>query len=290
MSDPGVSGKSAGGGRGLNGFEATPTSRRPGGRLSIALSLAAGAASGLVIATIVFALWGFGPHTSCRDEGQLTVSEGGLPAVLVNSPYRGSASGEGILAADFPGGPGYPTSRGSYGVPAANGTASGAFFSVNLSVHAEANVSRWSAGPSSFCTNSFEIVPQPSPISSSLPWQIPVQSNLTDRGESVTVNLSGYLTGSPVIPSWNNGFTFSNHPNVTTCGRPGFSLNVTSHYLMVGVPALVYGVETIVPFSLPFTDVYQYSFPTNGTWAVDNLSAPGGPGGGWAFDYLGACT
>jgi hypothetical protein len=290
MSDPDVSGKRTDGGRSRGDSEVSPIARGPRGRVSIVLSLASGVASGLIIATIVFAVWGFGPHTSCRDEGQLTVSEGGLPAVLVNSPYRGSAFGEGILAADFPGGPGYPTSSGSYGVPAANGTASGAFFSVNLSVHAEANVSRWSAGPSSFCTSSFEIVPEPSPISSSLPWQIPVQSNLTDRGESVTVNLSGYLTGNPVIPSWNNGFTFSNHPNVTTCGRPGFSLNVTSHHLTVGVPALVSGAETIVPFSLPFKEVYQYSFPTNGTWAVDNLSAAGGPGGGWAFDYLGPCT
>jgi len=37
---------------------------------------------------------------------------------------------------------------------------------------------------------------------------------------------------------------------------------------------------------LPFTEQYHYSFPANfGTWQVDNLSAPGGSGGGWAFSY-----
>ncbi|MGC2034334.1 MAG: hypothetical protein WA761_02675 [Thermoplasmata archaeon] len=41
-----------------------------------------------------------------------------------------------------------------------------------------------------------------------------------------------------------------------------------------------------VPYVLPFTEQYTYTFPANfGTWQVDNLSAPGGPGGGWAFSY-----
>jgi hypothetical protein len=119
---------------------------------------------------------------------------------------------------------------------------------------------------------------------------IQVTSNLTDQGEATTVNFSGQFNGTPTVPIWNNGFTASNSPNLTTCDHAGATRNVTSYGLPLDIPVSIGGVHLVIPYVFPFTDTFQYSFPINGTWAVDNLSEPGGPGGGWAFDYLGPCV
>jgi len=40
-----------------------------------------------------------------------------------------------------------------------------------------------------------------------------------------------------------------------------------------------------------YTATWSYWFPPDfGTWQIDNLSAPGGPGGGWAFNFVGHCS
>ncbi len=213
-----------------------------------------------------------------------------MPAILVNSPFRGVANGTGILAASFPGGPGYPTHGGDYGIGGPNGTANGAFFAVNLSIRNLANVSEWGPGQNAPCSLPLAVLPEPPPRGTSTGLTIPVPSNLTDQGEATTVNLSGLFIGSQNVPSWNNAFTWSNSPNVSTCGRAGETLNVSSYGLHVGFPVTLGGIHWIVPFVLPFKETYRYSFPSNGTWAIDNLSEPGGPGGGWAFDYLGPCV
>lgn len=110
-------------------------------------------------------------------------------------------------------------------------------------------------------------------------------------------NHSDVLEPSILYPGWSdvitfaNGFTAANSPDVSTCGDPARAVPVNSTYLTLWVNFNFQGIHTVL-FHMPLIEEeFVYSFPANfGTWAIDNLSAPGGPGGGWAFDYLGPCV
>ena len=92
-------------------------------------------------------------------------------------------------------------------------------------------------------------------------------------------------------PYFSNGFYYANEQNISTCGRGTEGVNVTSSYLTVWVPFSYDGKNYTQPLILPYIQSFHYSFPGRvGNWQVDNLSAPGGPGGGWAFNYVGSCT
>ena len=86
---------------------------------------------------------------------------------------------------------------------------------------------------------------------------------------------------------FNNSYSASNTPPVDTCGGPSQSLPlVTVGRLQVWSLAIIDGVNYTIPYKLSIEQTFHYVFPANfGTWQVDNLSAPGGSGGGWAFSY-----
>lgn len=88
--------------------------------------------------------------------------------------------------------------------------------------------------------------------------------------------------------SFQNGFAQPNTANVTTCDATATSApGVISKFLTLWVTFSETGHSHTVSFRTPLVEtVYHYWFPANfGTWQIDNLSAPGGPGGGWAFSY-----
>jgi hypothetical protein len=73
---------------------------------------------------------------------------------------------------------------------------------------------------------------------------------------------------------------------VNTCGRSAQTLGLSSNQLTVGIPIVQGGRNITVPATVDIYTSYTYHFPANGgIWLIDNLSAPGGPGGGWAFSY-----
>ncbi len=101
---------------------------------------------------------------------------------------------------------------------------------------------------------------------------------------------------------FHNSFVADNAGNVSTCGGAGKRLDLTSTNLTFQVPfstpvgtfilnESVYSIfNPTVPYG-QYAAMFQYWFPPDfGTWAVDNLSAVGGPGGGFAFAFLGACS
>ena len=257
-------------------------------------STAIGVVLGIVVALMgLSGSWNPVEHALCADRGQVSLEYFLLPAVLVNSPYGGGGWGNGSMAASFPGSPGYPTYPGSYGGGSANGTVGETWFSVNLSIHKLVNETGIGLGPSRSCGQAFSVTPVPSNLGRGFGgWSVPVVSNLTDRGEATFANFSGYFSGNPLSPIWNNGFSSSNAPNVSTCSS-GLPLNI---YIRapgpsVQVPFSESGNSLATTYTLPFAEDFHYLFPADfGTWAVDNLSSPGGPGGGWAFDYLGPCS
>jgi hypothetical protein len=215
-----------------------------------------------------------------------------VPVVLANSPYGGNVSAEGLIPASFPGGFGYPNDSSWETDSASNGSASGTFNTVVISVYQLVSQMAWGPGANSRCSNQFVAVPsQPAHPETIGGWTVHVLTNLSDSGEATSVVFRGF-SGEPSSVLFENGYTAPNEAAVSTCGGSAKTvpLPANSHSLTVTVPFTSAGENYTVSWNLPFTESYVYRFPANlGTWQVDNLSAPGGPGGGWAFSYS-PCT
>src|SRR5208282_1100525 len=254
-------------------------------------SLATGVAAGLVVALLGFSgSWNPLEHPVCTDRGQVAVEYFYLPAVLVNSPYGGQGWGNGTIPAGYPAGPGYPNLRAALGIASPNGTASAPFFGVNLSFDRLANATSWGIGPDAHCSEPFSVTPLHVEGAGIAGLTVPVPNNITQRGEATSMNFSGF-PGPPDSPVWNNSFWSANTGNLTTCSSSRVDRNVSAPQLPIVIPFSYAGIHYKLQYTLPFVQSYHYIFPGNfGTWAVDNLSAPGGPGGGWAFNYLGPCV
>ncbi len=97
---------------------------------------------------------------------------------------------------------------------------------------------------------------------------------------------AGQSTAS-MTPLFENGFQSANAPIVSTCGEPAQTVELTEENMEVRFAFRTDSGNVTLPYLLPFAQQYSYSFPGDfGTWQIDNLSAPGGFGGGWAFSYL----
>ncbi len=84
---------------------------------------------------------------------------------------------------------------------------------------------------------------------------------------------------------FDNGFTNATGL-LSTCGTAAAVRHVASTHIEVGLLVKVLGQWQLIYDELNVTSSFTYSFPADtGTWQIDNLSAPGGPGGGWAFSY-----
>ncbi len=231
-------------------------------------------------------------HSTCRGQPVQTEQLQMLEA-LVNAPYRGvgsvNSTWENSLSL-FTQGEGFP------GVGVANGSVAAAFIQVNVTIILLSNSTAPGLGPNERCTNQFQV-------------ELPMQTSggtyiggifdysweplfgpreLSDRLEPRMVNLTTYL--GDASPLFSNGFQSANSASIHTCGGPPQPTHVESNYLTVWIPFEFGAQNHTAPVVLPYNQSFNYWFPSNGTWAVDNLSEPGGPGGGWAFDYLGPCA
>ena len=246
----------------------------------------------VVVLLLLTSVSGWAPfaHWTCQDEGKLVSQYMKIPAALVNSPYGGSARGIGIMPADFPGGPGYPNKSGGYSAAEMNGAAGAEMFSDNISLDSMSSVLVLGPGNNVRCGSSFLVRVSPGwfPAVDGVNWLGP--GNLSDAGEPTTYNMSAYLY-HPLTPSWNNSFTNPTQTPLDTCGGYSQTVPVTTLGPSIVIHFEVSGRNVASPFILPFVEEFVYTFPANfGTWQIDNLSAPGGPGGGWAFNYTGPCS
>jgi hypothetical protein len=235
----------------------------------------------------VLTAWGPLFHWECETKGRIYSQHMMIPAVLVNSPFGGNATGDGYMAPDFPGGPGYPNRSGGYGEVDVNGSAGGPFFSVNLSLCRESSTVVLGPGYDSKCPSIYAVGFEQS-------WNsfrgvtgatLLGRGNTSDANEPTTVSFAAFA-GSPLTPSWNNSFFRGTQSPLSTCGKGASSVHVVESGLPVMVTFDPSGLRISVPVTLPFQLLFNYWFPPDfGTWQIDNLSAPGGPGGGWAFSY-----
>lgn len=250
----------------------------------------------LMLATVI-APWSPILHLTCQVQGSVyQQADVWIPDVVVNSPYGGYANGTGLLPWTFPGAgngpPPGPGARFGWGTEAANGTAFGAFFEVNVSLFRLGNATLLGPGANTRCSSPFQIVLQNPSQHGGTAAQIAKPTNQSDTNEAENATLFAGSSNPVQSPSYfNNSFTTSNWQSVSTCGKSGTKVVVTSGEFEFELGVVVGGKPVRLSYVLPVIQDFSYSFPTNyGTWQVDNLSAPGGSGGGWAFNYLGPCS
>jgi hypothetical protein len=245
-------------------------------------------------ATSYVGYWGAYAHWSCKYQNMVGEGVAFVPAVLVNSPFGGNVTGKGTIPASFPGSLGYPNLSSYQTSFAVNGTASGTFNSVNVSILQGKSELVLGPGTNSRCSQSFLVVlSQPPYLGTYAGWPLSTPSNLSDRGEVSFFYppSTGVYKSLPVY--FDNSFVGANENDISTCNTSArwVTLPANSNSLAISIGFSLGGQNLAAPLILPFVESFHYWFPANfGTWQVDNLSAPGGPGGGWAFNYVGPCS
>ena len=239
-----------------------------------------------------FAPWAPLAHISCQRGSQVSETTAWVPLSLLNTPYGGRAFVNATLPQAMFGGSANsnpPTAVGGYEF---NGTVWGSFWKMNLTIYSVGNTTVWGPGATAPCTQQFQLgavsVAPAQGFQGALflgpgaPLFGPNSSSNINEPE--VVNFSAAYGGSSTI-FW-NGFHLANSQNVSTCGRGAQTAIERSGFLTTGVPFRLNGRQFTFSMTLPITQSFSYWFPPNfGTWQVDNLSALGGPGGGWAFSY-----
>lgn len=206
------------------------------------------------------------------------MSESGqVPALLLNSPYGGRAWANVSLPDGY-----LPGHLNRLGTQESNGGAAWDGFEAIFTSSLMGNVTSWGPGPNVRCTQLYSLAVAPGE-NDSLGIPLLGPGNVSDLGEPTTVAPNAY---SFVL--FQNGFNASNAPSVTTCGGSSESLPpVQSTSLELKIRFGAIGRSGELTYNFPsLAGEFHYWLPANfGTWQVDNLSASGGPGGGWAFSY-----
>jgi hypothetical protein len=259
---------------------------------------------GIVVLVVVVGLlvptWisGWAPlaHTTCQASQVAATGTFLLPTAVVNSPFGGRGSVNSTYPATAVG---YPPSSVTYqisGVQMYNGSVAGSFVLDRATVAKLSNESVIGPGANTKCGQpfglTFDVVPANEGgygyggqiFTGPFGPYFGVNGSESDSGEPTVWNLGTPPGNSTSI--FRQGFNGSNAPTVSTCGGPAESIPVVAQSLATWVSFRWNGVNYTAEVSLPLDQSFTYFFPANfGTWQVDDLSAPGGPGGGWAFSY-----
>ena len=265
---------------------------RRGRRTLVVLALAA--AIVVIPAATWFAPWAPLAHWTCQTGNAVArETDRWIPAVLVNSPYLGSASGNGSMSWTFPGAwNGPPPAPGQvlrtgWGTSASNGTAAAALFMVNATLYRLVNLTAWGPGTNTRCSGAYSAELDAPSIYGGSSTLIHTHTNLSDADEAS--NISAFDSPSNVsrLVFIDDGFTRANEQYISTCGSPGVTRPFVTSFLTAGLPFTVGGRTVTAPYIFPFVQAFNYTFPADGgIWQVDDLAiGPNAPGGGWAFSY-----
>ncbi len=251
-------------------------------RVVYSIAIACVLAIGFILPTEV-AGWAPIAHFQCETDGDPVASYSAwVPAALVISPFGGLAWNNGTV----PAGPlsSFPSGATFFKETASNGSAVWSGFGATVNVTPLVNQTVWGPGSNARCT-------QPYTLSFRYYGGVALGFPLVPAG-NWTVLAEPRTLGSTPFPGTLNltvsvGFGSGNTSGISTCGRLAqWSTPFQSTSIVVDVPFEAGGHSFNLRSALPFTEQFHYWFPANfGTWQVDNLSAPGGPSGGWAFSY-----
>jgi hypothetical protein len=231
-----------------------------------------------ILVAIPLPLAAFGAFGSkCGPGNQVaTLSESITPWVIVNSPLFGKATGTHIAVN------GSSTVRTTFGGPE-NGTVWGWLEIENWTIYTEVS----GPGVGALCPQPFvaTVHDQGNAVIGALPANGP--GIFANDSQEPTISGSN-ATGTPVV-YYHQGF-YASDRMISTCGTGTESFATSSNYVDIGLGFEYGGAWHVLNETTSVLTEYTYEFSANaGTWAVDNLSAPGGPGGGWSFSYLGDC-
>lgn len=250
--------------------------RRRWAVLGIVIALAV--VTGLLAPTVVGS-WVPVLHWSCQDQTTVNRASIEVPSLLVNSPYGGWAAAN--VASPF----GFlPSGVLSMGTGPSNGSAAWAGYLSIVTVFSTRSILVAGPGINAPCDQPYRVRLTPS---GDLSQGIPILGD----GNRSDANETSILFPNAATPynniTFDNSFHAPNQAEITTYGSTAKSIPVGSSYLTLSYSFRVGHQNQTVAFSSPMTEsLFHYWFPADfGTWQVDNLSTPGGPGGGWAFSY-----
>jgi len=218
-------------------------------------------------------------HWNCEVLGEVGAGTVQIPGLLLNSPFEGKAWGNVTYASGF-----IPDNLVGEGTQDSDGGAAWAGFESNVTVFSVGNETHWGPGTNTDCGSAREV--QLTPIGNpSLGIPIMGPGNVSDANEPTELFPSAGASFDQI--TFSNGFTHENSPSVSTCNGGAQSLVAASSYLDLWIHLGSSAENVTVAFELPVVGIaFHYWFPPDtGVWQVDSLSAPGGPGGGWAFSY-----
>jgi hypothetical protein len=234
----------------------------------VAVAVGVAVAIGLTLAGLTLDSGGCSPGPVVS-----TVDDTLTPMLLLNAPYNGSASGT------------VPIENGTQDLTLTANNSGGVwgYFERSDWTIRDASSAR---GSGSSCDGVYFASLAEDWSSDILPlFNSSEPAYLNDSAEPTTAPVDG--TPEPV--HFQNGFGLPDG-ELSTCGETASTVYLSSSRLDVGVQFETGGISHVVDTELEVPTHYEYNFPANGgTWAIDNLSAPGGPGGGWAFSYS-PCT
>jgi len=268
----------------------TPVQNRALLRRPVGIATVVAVVALVSVVTPTFTL-GWAPvlHWKCVSIREVSTQTIWAPLSLANSPYGGSV----FVNATTPSGPfGSATPGLHVGGGELNGSVWGGLWQVIANVTELENRLVWGPGSNARCTAPFGVTlltagpPQvyTGEIFNWIGGPLFGPNSTTDYSEPTSYNLSASINDSSLY--FSNGFHTPNAPTVSTCGQPARQVTVQSLQFTVWIPYSLDGRNYTAPFTMPSDQTFDYLFPGNfGTWQVDNLSAAGGPGGGWAFSF-----
>lgn len=239
-------------------------------------------AVGIVFVPTLFLGWGTVYHWVCDSSGPEGLEPNlWVPVAISNAPYGGNATVMTYFS--------HPSDYDGYGFGNGGPTNSSAVITealqiaFNVTFLSETRELAWGPGTVAQCPTGFVAELQnPSGAGASSP-QVNVSSLFSDQAVANSVPAND-ANGPP--PLFNASFTEANSHPISTCDEPATSYRVAVDRFDLTFQWIRGNTTTLVNFVVTYPTVYVYNFPGHfGTWQVDNLSMPGGPGGGWAFSY-----
>ena len=230
--------------------------------------------AGVLLVILVLGLTYTSPGRACEPGRTVAVQNGtATPLLLVNSPYNAPYGDFSTGTLPVENGSLNLTLGGSY-----NGSVWGYFERTDWTV----KVGVGTDGPNVACNQKFYLIPNNNVTSTIAPVSNQSVYNFVNDSE-VPTSVQFNSSNAPVY--FDDRFSVTTNA-VSTCGVATSVRGLTSTHITIGIGFQYGGTSHILNTVENITTHYRYVFPADGgVWDVDNLSAPGGPGGGWAFSY-----
>jgi hypothetical protein len=238
-----------------------------------AVMIGAGVGVGLVAAWATV-----GAPTQCIPSEPITTLLTLTPVLIVNSPYGGYANGTLTIYANTS----TQTARVTETTGARNGSVTYLLDRVNWTIWTTQRV----GNPTGSCAGIFAYSEAPA---GSVQIGLSTPENYTNDSQAPQFSGDGGVdsaTGGPYSVLYFNDSYSRFSWGIGTCSGLGGETAASSSYLSYRIPFEYLGSPHVASVTVNELTNYTYWIPPGGNFYVDELSSPGGPGGGDSFTYL----